>query len=327
MTSRCLCYAVDAPYLFPAVASAVHLRSVLPAEAADVLVFCIGMDEAVRRDFGPACEAAGVRLLNLPRRDLDGMSGLYASLFLDRYLPDGCERVVFVDNDVQFWVSPEELFELDLPEGRFGAAADPMAFMLDDMGRRSARLRRYMEGLGLGGALGRRYLNTGLLVLDRRDWPGICAEALHFLRTWPDRCHFADQSALNAASGGTHTLLSLRWNFPIFLRNCGVEEAIAPAMYHFMAQPKPWHGGFRPWGDPFTKPYTELLRAHPALARHAGRMSGLRRARYLLQQEMKWAGETVTWRFGARRRRIMAYEREEATATPRGLPVPVSGRS
>jgi len=316
MPSRCLCYAVDIPYLFPAVASAIHLREVLPAGVADVLVFCIDMTEAVRRDFGPACEAVGVHLLNLASRDLDGLSGLYASLFLDRYLPDAYEHIAFVDNDVQFWQRPESLFEMEIPKGHFGAVADPMAFMLGEPGRRSARLGHYMNGLGLAGELGRRYFNTGLLRLNRNGWPEICAAALHVLRTRPESCQFADQSALNAASGGAHTLLSLRWNFPIFLRNCGVEEEIAPVMYHFMAQPKPWHGGFRPWGERFTAPYETLLRAHPGLRPYAQRMSQLRRARYLVQQGVKWADEALTWRFSARRRRILAYERQAAAEVP-----------
>jgi hypothetical protein len=310
MTNRCLCYAVDVPYLFPAVASAVHLRQILPVSEADVLVFCIDMSDAVRRDFGPACDAAGVQLLNLARRDLDGLSGLYASLFLDRYLPDAYEHVAFVDNDVQFWRSPSALFHLDVPKGHFAAVADPMVFMLDQPGRHSAKLTSYMDGLGLRNELGRRYFNTGLLRLNRGGWPEICAEALRFLRTQPESCQFADQSALNAASGGAHSLLSLRWNFPIFLRNCGVEDEIAPAMYHFMAQPKPWHGGFRPWDERFTEPYATLLTAHPVLQDYAQRMSGIRRTRYLLQQSAKWAGEAVTWRFSARRQRILAYEQQ-----------------
>jgi lipopolysaccharide biosynthesis glycosyltransferase len=168
----------------------------------------------------------------------------------------------------------------------------------------------YMDGLGLRNDLGRRYFNTSLLRLNRGGWPELCAEALHFLCTQSESCHFADQSALNAASNGAHTLLSLRWNFPIFLRNCGVEDEIGPAMYHFMAQPKPWHGEFRPWDRRFTMLYATLLTAHPALQGYVQRMPGIRRTRYLLQQNAKWAGEAVAWRYSVRRQRSLDYEQQ-----------------
>jgi hypothetical protein len=110
--------------------------------------------------------------------------------------------------------------------------------------------------------------------------------------------------------------MSLAWNFPIFMRNAGVEAAIRPSVYHFMSNPKPWQGVFPPWRADANEPYREIVRRYPALAAHSPRMSAGRRLRYHVQQRYKKIGEVVTWGLSHRRRRILRYEAGIALAGP-----------
>ena len=143
--------------------------------------------------------------------------------------------------------------------------------------------------------------------INRDGWSELCREALSFLKKWPELCHFSDQSALNAVASGHHKPLSLRWNFPIFFRNIEIEEDIAPSVYHFMSQPKPWHGSFLPWDITFTRPYTAVLRADPVLAKYVSKLSRINHTRYIVQQWLKRVHERALWN-QTRRRRILAYE-------------------
>ncbi len=95
---------------------------------------------------------------------------------------------------------------------------------------------------------------------------------------------------------------------PIFMRNSRVESTIQPIIYHFMSNPKPWHGAFRPWTPDFHRPYVEIIRKYPEIAPYLQTLPNLRRLKYILQQHYKNQTERLTWGFGARRQRILHYE-------------------
>lgn len=273
-----------------------------------MLVFYIGTDSAIARDFASLSHTHDFVLRSLDRRILEGMSGLYSSFFLDRFLPADYDQIVFVDADVQFWRPINVLLQSEPPSGQFFAVADPMAFEVDMPTSRSARLSQYMRGIGLDGIAQRSYFNSGVLRINRTGWNEIGMEALRFVQKKPQLCQFADQSALNAVSRGRQSLISLKWNFPIFLRNSSVEHLINPAIYHFMSKPKPWQGSFKPWDRRFLEPYSAALRNQPKLAPYLSPMPYGLRVKYVLQQWSKWGWESILWRRHKHYARLLAYE-------------------
>lgn len=305
MIRRCICYAVDPGFLFPAVASALQLRRVLLDSIADILIFVIGTNSVVQRDFGDICASNDILLKSIPSETLDGHSGLYANLFLDRFVPDVYTQIIYVDADVQFWGQITDFIEIMVPEGQFFATVDPMTFEMDGPGRRSRDLQTYMNGLGISRSK-QTYFNTGVMYINRVGWNELSKEALSFLIKRPGLCRFYDQSALNAVASTRHKPLSLRWNFPIFFRNFLVEGDIVPTIYHFMSQPKPWHGSFPPWDITFTRPYAAALRSAPHLAAYVNKLSPLNWARYTAQQQIKRIEERISW--SRRREEILRYE-------------------
>ena len=110
---------------------------------------------------------------------------------------------------------------------------------------------------------------------------------------WPLR--FLDQDALNLVAADRQMPMSLAWNFPIFMRNSGVESTMEPIIYHFMSNPKPWHGAFRPWTSDFHRPYVEIIQKYPEIAPYLQTLPNVRRLKYLLQQHYKNQTERLTW--------------------------------
>ena len=104
--------------------------------------------------------------------------------------------------------------------------------------------------------------------------------------------------------------LSLAWNFPIFLRNAGLDRAIAPAILHFMSRPKPWHGAFPPWSDTEVAPYRAVLARFPNLAPLLPALPPARRAKYAVQQRVKRVLEAASWGRGKLHAAVLAAEAE-----------------
>jgi lipopolysaccharide biosynthesis glycosyltransferase len=154
----------------------------------------------------------------------------------------------------------------------------------------------------------REYFNSGVLRLNRKGWDAIGMEAWRWCKQHSSPSRFPDQDAINIV-GRKHRLhLSLRWNFPIFLRNAGVEAMVLPRVHHFMSSPKPWHGNFAPWGRRFSAAYTEPLRRFPTLSPHLDRLPAAKTLRYCLQQRAKQITESITWGMSHRKARILDYE-------------------
>jgi lipopolysaccharide biosynthesis glycosyltransferase len=326
MPSHCVCLISDRRQLFPTLLAAAQARAQTPAELADVLLCAIEPDSRAAADFAAACAAEGVVFLPVRLEDVSGGSdgrfaataggaiGMYARLFLDRFLPHQYEQVLYLDGDIQVRQPLAPLLAASLAPGRFLAASDPMVFVLGEQSAMGERVSRYMNGLGLSAEQHSSYFNSGVLRLNRNGWDEIGREAHAFLLAHGEACQFHDQSALNAVSAGRHTLMSFRWNFPIFFRNCGLEREIAPSVYHFMSHPKPWHGNFPPWNQAAVNPYRALLQRHPGLAAYYPEFAAWKTGKYQLQQRLKQVIELASWRFSARRIRILASEQAHTLA-------------
>jgi lipopolysaccharide biosynthesis glycosyltransferase len=309
MPDRCACFLTDLGYLFPALLCAIQARNFLERDTADVVIILFDSTAQTTELFSRICEQNGIILICADREILKGYSAMYARLFLTRILPDKYQRILYLDGDIQITGSLDALIQKALPANcSFAAVPDPMAIELHVSKGEHPVIKPYFDGIGVKSSLARPYFNSGAMLIDRAEWAGIERDTLDYLTNSPSTCLFQDQSALNFVGHRRYAPMSFRWNFPIFFKNCGVESAIAPRVFHFMSKPKPWDGVFLPWNRSFVDPYTDLIAKYPELEAYAKKMPLKARTKYLGQQYYKCILETLTWRYSSRRPAILEFE-------------------
>ncbi len=304
---RCVCFTTDFGYLFPTLLSAVQARQFVGLGVAEVVIILFdgGAHSGLFLDI---CERERIVPILAGSASLGGHPAMYARLFLNSLLPSDYTRILYVDGDVQIMRPLDELLQMNLKEKSFSAAADPMAVLVHQGGKRAAGILTYFASLGVESTLTTPYFNSGIILIEREAWEQISSDALEFITGHPNLCQFQDQSALNFVGHKHFVPMSFKWNFPIFFRNCGVETAIYPCIYHFMSKPKPWHGSFAPWTSEFVAPYTALCAKYPKLAALNPPLRRKVRLKYFLQQNVKRVHETLTWRFSSRREGILEFD-------------------
>jgi len=309
MISRCACFLTDLGYLFPSLLCAVQARKFLDPESADVIIVLFDSTPQTTELFSKICQQNGIILICADREILGGHSAMYARLFLSQILPEKYQRILYLDGDMQIGGALNDLIQAELPANcDFAAAPDPMAIELYESKSDHPATQSYFDGIGIKSTPERPYLNSGALLINRPQWAGIGRDALDYLAKSPSTCLFQDQSALNFVGHTRYAPMSFRWNFPIFFRNCGVEAAVSPRIFHFMSKPKPWNGVFPPWNRSFVDPYTNLVAKYPELQAYSKKMSLSSHTKYLGQQYYKCILETLTWRYSGRRPAILEFE-------------------
>lgn len=307
MNVACACFTTDLGYMFPSLLSAIQVRKHLDGDKCDVVIILFTQGEPFDDIFSAVCRQNGIILITVNMKELQGYTTMYARLFLDTLLPSAYSRILYIDGDVQITSSLNSLIQSDLPADRFSAVADPMCVTADQPIPEADTIKAYFNSLGVQSTPATPYFNSGVLLINRSSWAKICEDALQFLKENPKLCLFQDQSALNFAGHKKMLPMSFHWNFPIFFRNCGVENQIHPAIYHFMSNPKPWNGVFPPWTKRFFTPYVELVRAYPALAAYSNPLPFKNALKYSAQQRFKQVQETFSWRLSGRRDGILSY--------------------
>jgi hypothetical protein len=304
----CICYTTDAGYVFPTFVSALQARQHASVDKADVVIFLFGAPQTIDADLATACETNGIKLVHRPLDVIDGAPVMLARLFLTHFVPAQYEQILYMDGDTQVHGLLDPLLDAVVPPGKFMAANDPMTFVLPGADRLSRDVAGHFASLGIPADKEYNYFNTGVLRISREGWEPLGAGAWKMFKAAGCTSRFPDQDVLNVIAGSDRIPMSLAWNFPIFMCNCQVQQIIAPRIYHFMSSPKPWQGPFQPWGFAATRPYREVIGRFPGLARYRDELPVFRRLRYHLQQGYKMVDETVSWRFTARRERILSYE-------------------
>jgi lipopolysaccharide biosynthesis glycosyltransferase len=313
MISRCVCFTTDSGYLFPTVLSAIQARAQTDANLADIVIIQFGASAAADAALHQVCRDKNIVLILPDMALLQGFTTMYARLFLDEILPAQYQDILYLDGDIQIRLPLDEIIRRDLAPGNaFAAVADPLAIEVQQNSRRAPEILSYFENLGVKSSPELPYFNSGALKIRRSLWVDVSRDALKFLKEKPEFCRWQDQSALNFAGQGRFEPMSFRWNFPIFFRNCGVEAAIKPGVYHFMSKPKPWNGNFRPWNKEFCAPYAKLISEYPQLANHVGPFPVAKQAKYIALQNFKWLQETVVWRMSERRNAILRFNEAAA---------------
>lgn len=310
MPACCIAYTTDPGYMFPTFVSAIQARHFSSPGRADVIIFCFGLDSAAERVFAPICETEGIGLMSLGFDAIEGGNAMLSRLFLNRFVPESYTQYLYMDGDIQIRGSLDLLIDTEVPEGRFLAANDPVTFLLADRGAQSRDLVNHMRSIGLSDDQAGAYFNSGVLRINRRGWDVTGESAWAEFVKNDKASRFPDQDVLNIVAKDKRIPMSLAWNFPIFMRNSRVEKEISPHVYHFMSNPKPWHGAFQPWTDESCKPYKRILRVYPKLEPFYRSMPSYRQYLYHMKQAGKKVIETVTWGFSERRNRILNYEAE-----------------
>ncbi|MGV6871197.1 glycosyltransferase family 8 protein [Pseudochelatococcus sp. B33] len=162
-------------------------------------------------------------------------------LLLPYIMPDGFERIVYLDCDT-LAVRPElgRLMTLDLGGLPFAAGLDMILLKDFEDGPLTAEFQAYRAGLGF--ARDTPYFNSGVLLIDRRRWleARLSERAIAFARQYPGQCRFQDQSALNVVARGEWAALSPRFNFVGDFLRLDLMREIEPVVLHFVNDPKPW---------------------------------------------------------------------------------------
>jgi lipopolysaccharide biosynthesis glycosyltransferase len=309
MAGCCICYTTDTGYLFPTLVSAIQARGNTTLGKAEVGIFSFGTDRAAQAVFGDICRRENIRFHDVAPAMIDDAPAMLARLFLTRFVPEEFGHYLYIDGDTQIAGSLDPLVDAAVPAGKFLATDDPMVFAVPGTDSHSRGITEHFASIGLRDFNTSSYFNTGVLRINRDGWEAIGAEAWRLFRERAEASTFPDQDVLNLAGAGHRIPMSLAWNFPIFMLNSRVEGAIEPRIYHFMSNPKPWHGAFPPWDRAARTPYVEIVAKYPALAPYFTSMPVAKQVRYHLQQRYKKVLETFSWGLSVKRSRILDYER------------------
>lgn len=271
-------FCVDAPYLLPCAFMVDQLAADPSGGVYDVVVVQRDIDDATAEAFRTRAKRPvwtiafrGERVGEPHDPQARHVSrATYLRLYLDDLLPAQYERILYLDTDMYFERhETARLFEIDLQDAVVAAAVDVallMEMVCPDLLPEFPRAWRGPEGIrrsraGLGLAGDEPYCNSGAMLIDRAGWraAGLCQRALAFLEASPERCLFADQSALNMVLAGHSVELSPRYNFQPAHAYARLGALFEPVIRHFCGPQKPWNSHL--WPAEISSAYQEWLRS------------------------------------------------------------------
>ena len=311
MPTTCFCYTVDRHYALPTVLSAIQARAHLSPAKADVLILFIGTNDAAARALTEVCSRHGILFQLVAPAAIDNLPPNFARHFLDRLLDANYVDVMHVDGDTQIIASLDPVIDAPLQTGRILAVPDPMAVMIDAPGRAWSARRHYFDSIGIGGERSGRYVNSGVFRAKRSDIGAIGRECLRICMTQKEKLVFGEQDALNIAFNQDICLISFKWNFPVFFLNFDY-GLMNPRIYHFMSNPRPWQGNFRPWGPEAHNAYASLISSNPELIPLLQPFGRVATARYWMQQFYKRMIEPLSWNTALAKARVIELELQAA---------------
>lgn len=161
-------------------------------------------------------------------------------LSMHRYLPSGCQRVIYLDCDLLVLGDVAELWSMPLKENTIGAA-------MDLCNRKMIHSRCSAD----------HYFNSGVLLVDLDRWRDrrVLENALAYIEERSGQLKYPDQDALNYVLSEDWLRLPSAWNlqptaYAAVEKNYAhlkshlpeLHEAIrSPRIVHFIGARKPWH--------------------------------------------------------------------------------------
>ncbi|HEY0275380.1 MAG TPA: glycosyltransferase [Paenirhodobacter sp.] len=227
---------------------------------------------------------------------------LFAPSVLKQY-----DRLVYLDADILSLRAEPAVWQADLPSG-LAAVSDIATLALAPHDLRGMPRDTWLASIGV---TSRRYLNSGMLLIDTAKWNQIdfAAALTRYFASYPDAARY-DQDFLAHLFDGSWTELSPRLNYQAYVMESGLTRAVSPVFVHFCRAQKPWYGdslGWRAATDPtYTGIYQDMFRRaalNPDDYTRPNPVNVLRRARYRLRLWLRRVG-IVT---GRERRDLMAW--------------------
>ncbi|MGR9173781.1 glycosyltransferase family 8 protein [Rhizobium sp. KDH_Rht_773_N] len=272
-------FAVDAAYAVPL---ATALRSVAEnnrdAWPLDIHVIHEGIGEETKRRIFDSLPANSTVIQWHPIGTLSFASGFstrpgvskmtFARILLPQFLPESCNRALYLDGDILVLAALEQLWNADLGEAVIGAVPD---YWLDDVVSK--------EPGAAGPPRVERYFNAGILLIDLEKWrkERISERSLDYLDRFPTT-EYSDQDALNVACDGRWKVLDRAWNFQFeptqAIGRIALEQKLG--IVHFVTNVKPWKSGSLSPNVAFYDAFRSRTRF--ALTRRERIQSGLKRA-------------------------------------------------
>lgn len=254
MSLPAICYVSDIGFLAPTLISIESARRFVPASV-PIYMIAIQPEGDVLDGLEPLLSRLSVTVIPFDQRQLDSITKVWAEshvpiaalgrFFLPELLPEGIDRILYVDGDTLFVRDPTPLLDHTLPAGKIGMVEDAMSFYRQDQSANGANARDYMQGLGLSPDA--QYANSGVFIVERGVWKVIAGDALNYLSSHSDKCRYHDQSALNAVVGDRRLSLSPIWNYQSRFVQWRTKPVAEPAILHFTGAAKPWMGKVHPW--------------------------------------------------------------------------------
>ena len=308
MANACCCYIVNQGYLLPTLLSARQARAAVGIDVADVIVFCVGARNPSSSVYEAAYVESGIQFYFIPSILIEDLPIMFARFFLHKFLDPKYESVLYIDGDTQIAGCLDPLLTAIVEPGTFLAARDPMSILLDNKSYK--KNTSYLQSIGIGPNMAKLYCNSGVIRLNLPDWKEISERVMRLSAARGHSFKFPDQDPLNIAFGETYQTMSYKWNFPIFFWGLGFQDQISPKILHFMSNPRPWDGPFKPWGQPCFDAYDKLTDQFPQLKPLRKRINHLHYIKYHIQQYYKHFFELPLWNTPEVRRRIMEIEQE-----------------
>ena len=161
---------------------------------------------------------------------------IYHHIFLARFLPPECRRVIDFDVDVVIRGDVAELFNTDLNGKALGAVADCRQ---EEKWTYLKRLRENINWPVEQEPL--VYFNAGVVLVDLALWRKrkIEEKLLRLLREYPDKLWYLEQDPLNIVFLGNYRQLPMKYNF--LVGQFDERDCPDPFAVHFVGGGKPWY--------------------------------------------------------------------------------------
>jgi lipopolysaccharide biosynthesis glycosyltransferase len=166
----------------------------------------------------------------------------YYKLFIGEVLPQGLQKVIFLDPDIVVRGRLDELWNFCHEDSIVGAVTD--SFVEANPQIKST----------LGLDPGEPYFNAGVLLIDLNRWrqARVGSEAVAFAHCHADRISFADQCPLNWVLRNRWISLPESWNLQTSMvvesrygfmdySKVAKQRGTAARIIHFSGDSKPWH--------------------------------------------------------------------------------------
>ena len=176
----------------------------------------------------------------------------YTRLLLDRLIPEGCDRILYLDCDVLIAADISKLWSVPIEPWHALAGRDMAIPVVSSL----LGLRNF-DKIGLRPDT--PYFNSGVLMINLKKWlqDSITEACLQYTTSHSEYIRWADQDSLNAVLAGKWGMLDVEWNFaPAFLGKIlkdptwpdhavyaerAEELRGSAAIYHYAGTSKPWN--------------------------------------------------------------------------------------